>query len=102
MAVRSFRQLAAPMPGRWPRAAELAVDCAAAAALAVFLVIGVGQTHPSDAPATVGVVLALVAAAGVALRRLAPVPVLAVVLAASALSCYLGFGKDPMIAVALV
>jgi signal transduction histidine kinase len=103
--VRSLRQMAPPAPGRWPKSAWVAIDCGFAAVLALLLAGWVGQTRASAMPGvsgTVGDILALAAAAGVAVRRLAPVPSLAVVLAASVASSYLGFGKDPMVAVALV
>jgi signal transduction histidine kinase len=102
MSVRSFRQMAAAVPCRWPKPALVAIDCAAAAGLALLLVTWVGQARPPGASGTVGDVLVFVAAAGVAARRLAPVPALAAALTASVVSYYLGFGKDPMIAVALV
>lgn len=103
--MRSLRQMAPPAPGRWPKSAWVAIDCGAAAILALLLAGWASQTRASampGVPGTVGDILALVAAAGVAVRRPAPVPSLAVVLAASVASNYLGFGKDPMVAVALV
>jgi signal transduction histidine kinase len=78
------------------------------AAVAVVLAIALGLAHQAGPlavagiPAGAGDVLALLAAAGVAVRRLTPLPALAATLAASAAAAYLGFSKDPMIAVALV
>jgi signal transduction histidine kinase len=83
----------------------VAVDLGVAAILAVLLITAAGQAQSPGMPgipATLGDLLALAAAAGVAVRRLAPVPALALVLAASVASGYFGSSKDPMIAVALV
>jgi signal transduction histidine kinase len=98
--VRSLRRLAPAAPGQWPDRAWVGIDCAAAAGLALLLIAWAGKV--SSRPAALADVLALAAAAGVALRRLAPLPCLAVTLAATVASYYLGFAQDPMIAVAAV
>ena len=100
--MHSFRQTAFAAPAQWPQRVWVAVDCAAAAVLALLLIAWSGNGHAQATPAWAADVLALAAGAGVALRRLAPLPCLAVTLAASVTSYYLGFAQDPMIAVALV
>jgi signal transduction histidine kinase len=53
-------------------------------------------------PVGVGIALVCVASAGVALRRWRPLTALAVALAAQAVTVFLGFTADPMLAVAAV
>ena len=87
---------------RWPPdpAVWLALDVVAATVLAVALL----RSFPVDADGSVGVgvILALVMGAGVAIRRLLPLPALVATALASAVSGYLGLAKDPMLALALV
>jgi signal transduction histidine kinase len=103
--MRNVRRIALPAPGRWPAWAWVGLDCGAAALVAVLLAASVSNARAAGVPGAAGPagdLLALAAAAGVALRRLAPLPCLAVVLAASVTANYLGVGADPMIAAALV
>jgi hypothetical protein len=92
--VRSYRQAAFATPAQWPRRAWVGIDCAVAAVLALLLISWAARAYVRAAPAGVADALALSAAAGVALRRLAPLPCLAVALAASVASYYLGFAQD--------
>jgi signal transduction histidine kinase len=83
-------------------AAWIAVDAGVALPLCLVMLRSVEVTAArAEAPAATGVVLVVVCCAGVALRRLAPVPVLLVVAAAASALAYLGFAQDPMVAVAL-
>ena len=87
---------------RWPPgpAVWLALDVVAAAVLAVALL----RSFPvgADGSVGVGVSLALLMGAGVATRRLLPLPALVATALASAVSGYLGLAKDPMLALGLV
>jgi signal transduction histidine kinase len=87
---------------RWPLspAVWLALDVVVAAVLTVALL----RSFPvgADGSVGVGVSLALVMGAGVATRRLLPLPALVATALASAVSGYLGLAKDPMLALALV
>jgi signal transduction histidine kinase len=82
------------------------IDVVAALLLALVLVVSVqasrGVPLHHGVPVGVGIALACVAAAGVALRRWRPLIALAVALAAQAATVFLRFTIDPMIAVALV
>jgi signal transduction histidine kinase len=82
------------------------IDVVAALLLAVLLVASAQSPRRvplhQGVPVGVGIALACVAAAGVALRRWRPLTSLAVTLAAQAVTVFLGFSVDPMIAVALV
>jgi signal transduction histidine kinase len=78
----------------------LAIDCVIAVLLAVVFLVG--STRPAyGIPIWVAYVLALVSTLPVAVRRLWPLPVLAVVLAGSVAAMAIGTGKDPSVAVAL-
>jgi len=82
-------------PGDW-----LAIDCVTAVLLAVVFLVG--STRPAyGIPIWVAYVLALVSTLPVAVRRLWPLPDLAVVLAGSVAAMAIGTGKDPSVAVAL-
>ena len=82
-------------PGDW-----VAIDCVIAVLLAVVFLVG--STRPAyGIPIWVAYVLALVSTLPVAVRRLWPLPVLAVVLAGSVAAMAIGTGKDPSVAVAL-
>jgi signal transduction histidine kinase len=82
------------------------IDAVAALLLAVLLVASAQAPHRVplhlSVPVGAGIFLACVAAAGVGLRRWRPLTALAVTLAAQAVTVFLGFTIDPMIAVALV
>jgi signal transduction histidine kinase len=89
--------------GRW-----IAFDTVVACVLWLLIAGGVSRTGKltsllvPTAPHAVAYALVTIATAGVAVRRLHPVPVLAAV-AAAALSVFaLGYAKDPTITVALV
>ena len=56
----------------------------------------------AEAPRWVGIVVAVAMCAGVAGRRWMPLAALVVTAVASGTSAYLGLGKDPMVALALV
>ena len=78
----------------------LAIDCVIAVLLAVVFLVG--STRPAyGIPISVAYLLALVSTLPVAVRRLWPLPVLAVVLAGSVAAMAIGTGKDPSVAVAL-
>jgi hypothetical protein len=79
----------------------VAIDGVVAVLLA--LVFLVGSTRPAyGVPLGVAYLLALISTLPVAARRLWPLPVLGVVLAASVAAMAIGTGKDPSVAVALV
>ena len=83
-------------PGDW-----IALDGVVAVLFAaVFLV---GSTHPAyGIPIWVAYVLALISTLPAAVRRLWPLPILAVVLAGSVASMAIGTGKDPSVVIAFV
>ncbi|HEY2672775.1 MAG TPA: sensor histidine kinase [Rugosimonospora sp.] len=79
-----------------------ALDACAAALLCLAMVHSAETVAPREsASLAAGTALAVVGCAGVALRRLAPVPALLVVAATVSAMTYDGFAKDPMVAVAL-
>jgi signal transduction histidine kinase len=83
----------------------LALDGLAGAVLGVLLVHSASTPQPYrvlHAPASFGIAVALASAASVALRRLAPLPLLLVAVVACTLSYVDGFQRDPYISVGLV
>ena len=83
-------------PGHW-----VAIDTVVAVLLAVVFLVG--STRPAyDIPQWVADLLALASTLPTAVRRLWPLPVLGVVLAASVAAMAIGTGKDPSIVVAFV
>jgi signal transduction histidine kinase len=94
-----------PLTRRLTFANLVTIDVAAALLLASVLV-GAARAPRRvlhlGVPVGVGIALVCVAAAGVALRRWRPLTALAVALAAQAVTVFLGFTVDPMLAVAAV
>jgi len=83
-------------PGHW-----VAIDTVVAVLLAVVFLVG--STRPAyGIPQWVADLLALASTLPTAVRRLWPLPVLGVVLAASVAAMAIGTGKDPSIVVAFV
>jgi signal transduction histidine kinase len=97
-------KILAGVRGAWPLrpAGWLVFDWVAAALLAVLMLRGSPLPRVAGGPAGLGEALALAMCAGVAIRRLATLPAFILTVAASTVSAYLGFGKDPMVALALV
>jgi len=95
-----------PLTRRLTFANLVTIDVAAALLLAGVLA-GAARTPRRvplhlGVPVGVGIALVCVASAGVALRRWRPLTALAVALAAQAVTVFLGFTVDPMLAVAAV
>jgi signal transduction histidine kinase len=84
---------------------RIVLDCVVGAVLGALLVRSAMTPQPYrtlHASLYFGVAVALVSAASVALRRLAPLPLLAVALVACTLSYAGGFQRDPYVSVGLV
>jgi signal transduction histidine kinase len=103
--VQDVEEPRVPLTRRLTFANLVTIDVAAALLLAGVLVGAAraprGVLH-LGVPVGVGIALVCVAAAGVALRRWRPLTALAVALAAQAVTVFLGFTVDPMLAVAAV
>ena len=90
-----------PLTKRLRPADWVALDCVVAVLLAVVFVVG--STRPAyGIPTWAAYLLALVSTLPAAVRRLWPLPVLGVVLAASVAAQAIGTGKDPSVVVAFV
>jgi signal transduction histidine kinase len=98
--------LIAVRPGRrWAAAMLLAADFAAAAVLGLIQYRNVAVPTPFARPGIsldFAQCLSLLTCAGLALRRLVPIPALAWTAAASGALVYFGYGNDPMTALGLV
>lgn len=80
----------------------MVLDWVAATLLAGLMLRGSSVPGAAGSPAGLSEALSVAMCAGVAMRRLATMPAFILTAAASTVSLYCGFGKDPMVALALV